>query len=137
MKENNGCNACHGSGQQTDEEGWYRHHVENWGSKWDASFGDGPFMSLGTEDADVTATVESQGLTKTPTVLIYKFDTAWSPPAAFVENASALFGELEFTLRFGEPGGDFAGQARWVAGVCVEQVDLDVSDVLAPEEMWF
>lgn len=138
VEQMNGCNGCLGTGEQTDEEGWWRHHVQQWGTKWDCSFGSGPFMSLAaSSDVDVDASVEAQGLTKTPTVLIYKFDTAWSPPAAFVGHASALFGELEFTLRFGEPGSETAGQGRWVAGICLEQVDLDITDVLAPEEMWF
>lgn len=134
----NGCNGCNGTGESvvTGGEGWYRHHITKWGTKWDANFG-GPHLALMSEEADLDASVEAQGVVQTPTTAIYKFDTAWSPPGAFVETASEMFPELEFTLQYGEPGVGFAGRARYVAGVCVEEEELEVDDVLAPEEQWY
>lgn len=132
------CNVCHGSGQErVGLEGWYEWRLAHWGTKWDASFGE-PFLGLSAGDeADVDVSVESKRATITPTVAIYKFDTAWSPPVPVIEAASEQHPELEFTLRFGEPGNDFAGEVRFLAGLTLEEQELEVTDVLAPEEMWF
>jgi len=137
-RENRTCNVCGGSKEErVGMEGWYEWRTSNWGSKWDASF-DGPFMALSAGDeTDLDASVETQGATVTPTVAVYKFDTAWSPPGPFVLTASERFPELEFVLRYGEPGNGYAGQIKCVAGVTVEDEELEVEDVLAPEEMWF
>lgn len=132
------CNVCGGTGRRLriGHEGWYLWRIANWGCKWDASFGE-PFLALGGEDMDVDATVAAKGVTDTPTVAVYKFDTPWGPPTAFVEQASEKFPELEFTLRYGEPGAGFAGEMRCVAGLTVADDELEVEDVLMPEEMWF
>jgi hypothetical protein len=133
------CNGCSGSGRALPPGhggSWHRWRIERWGTKWDATF-DGPGAAVGHADADVGASVEAQGITATPEVAIYKFDTAWSPPIPFAVRASELFAALELTLRFGEPGGGFAGQTRAVAGLLIEDEELDLDDVLAPEEMWF
>lgn len=132
------CNVCKGSGLELPfgKEGWYEWRIVNWGCKWDASFGE-PFMALGSSDMDLEATVAAKGETVTPTVAVYKFDTPWGPPAPFVERASELYPELEFTIRYGEPGSGFAGEMRCVSGLCVEDAELELEDVLMPEEMWF
>lgn len=132
----NGCNGCHGEGTRVDDAGWYRHHIARWGTKWDASFGS-VGMVLGSAGADVDASLEAQGVTITPTVAVYKFDTAWSPPSAWAEHASAQFPDLELRLQYAEPGGDYAGVERYVGGVLIDSEELDVDDVLAPEELWF
>jgi hypothetical protein len=140
MAERNGgaCNVCSGSGlKRVSEPGWYTWRIENWGTKWDAHFGD-PFLVIRTEGStDVEKCVEAKGATITPTVAIYKFDTAWSPPIPVVEAASERYPELEFTLTFGEPGAGYAGRVLCLAGLCVEDEELELEDVLAPEEMWF
>jgi hypothetical protein len=132
------CNVCGGTGDRVafGKEGWYSWRLENWGCKWDCSFGE-PFLALGQEGMDVDETVEAKRATITPTVAVYKFDTPWSPPTPFVEQASEKYPGLEFVLRFGEPGSGFAGECRYVAGAMTEDVELSVEDVLAPEEMWF
>jgi hypothetical protein len=45
--------------------------------------------------------------------------------------------QLEFVLQFAEIGHEYAGRIRFVAGVTVEDEELEVEDVLAPEELWF
>ncbi len=130
------CNGCRGTGLYTREAGWLAWRSRHWGCKWDASF-DGPFMALGSDSADVDESVAAKGVTATPTVAIYKFDTPWSPPVPWLECASEQHPELEFRLRYGEVGGDFAGEACYVSGVCISDEELEVEDVLAPEEMWF
>jgi hypothetical protein len=120
-----------------DGGGWYGWRVKNWGTKWDASFHDvGGFVALSSDDADVDLSVDAMGAQVTPEAVVYKFDTAWSPPLAVIEAAAELFPALRFELRYGEPGNDFAG--RFTAhGDEREDEELKVSDVLALEEMWF
>lgn len=116
---------------------WYAWRLENWGTKWDASFS-GPFMGLmASDEADLDATVEAQGVTLTPTVAVYKFDTAWGPPVPVTAAMAEMFPALKFSLRFGEPGGGFAGQVDFEGGELTEEAELQIEDVLAPEEMWF
>lgn len=139
LEERRDCNGCSGSGRAipVGRESWYAWRLGHWGTKWDASFSD-PFVALGTsETADVAASVEAKGATTTPEIATYRFDTAWSPPVAFLQGASARCPDVELTLRYGEPGGDFAGQLKALAGEILEDESLDVDDVLAPEEMWF
>jgi hypothetical protein len=133
------CNVCEGSGKEVPfGSGWHDWRSEHWGCKWDASFADsGPLFALGQEGMDVDISKSTQGVTKTPTVVVYKFDTPWSPPMPFLISASEQHPELEFVLRFGEPGNNYAGETKVVAGVTITDEELDVVDVLAPEEMWF
>jgi hypothetical protein len=131
------CNVCGGSKEErVGGEGWYEWRLRAWGTKWDANF-TGPGLALGHEGSNVDLTVETQGATVTPTVVVYKFDTAWSPPEPVVRAASERHPDLEFVLRFGEPGDGFAGQLKCVAGLVIETEKLEVEEVLAPEEMWF
>lgn len=146
--ERYGCNGCSdgemkigvpGTGRALPfmtEAAWYVMRNSQWGTKWDASFGE-PIIAIGQEGMDVDACIEAEGVTVTPEAAIYKFDTAWSPPIPWLQRTSELEPELEFELQYGEPGNDFAGRVRYVAGLCIEDVELDVSDVLAPEELWF
>ncbi len=111
--------------------------IEYWGCKWDARFG-GPANALAYDSsADVEAAFDAHGLTITPTVAVFKFDTPWSPPLRFVETASEQFPQLTFVLRFAEVGANVAGETSYVGGVRTELVQLEVADVLAPEEMCF
>lgn len=43
-------------------------------------------------------------------MLVYTFDSAWSPPIAFVEKAAELFPLLDFHMEFEERGMGFAGE---------------------------
>jgi len=55
--------------------------------------------------------------------LEYYFDTAWSPPSAFVKAASAKFPTLLFELEFEEPGMVFRGSEKFSEGVLIQEVD--------------
>ena len=138
-RSNRTCNVCSGTKQErAGMEGWYTWSIENWGTKWDASFSDSMSMfAIGAESMDVEVTKETQKRTLTPTVAIYKFDTAWSPPAPVIRAASAQNPELEFVLRFGEVGEGYAGEIKYVAGVVISEEEMEIEDVLAPEEMWY
>lgn len=137
-REDRTCNVCGGSKQErVGREGWYSWRVEHWGTKWDASFSEDGAMGVGGETMDVTVTKETQGATVTPTIAIYKFDTAWAPPVPAILAASEQHPDLEFVLRFAEMGENYAGETKCVSGELVEEKELEVEDVLAPEEMWF
>jgi hypothetical protein len=124
-----------------DSEGmfpdWYSWRVANWGTKWDASFNSSSMIAFGHEDMDLEKSIEAQGAQGTSMATVYKFDTAWSPPAAWLAKTAEKWPELTFVLRYGEVGGGFAGQVTYVNGKQTEDLELAVEDVLAPEEMWF
>jgi hypothetical protein len=115
---------------------WWDMRLSQWGTKWDASFGE-PFIALGSQEADVDVCIEAKGGTITPTVAIYKFDTAWSPPIPWLTTVAEMEPELEFDLHYGEPGNDFAGRIHFAGGVCVLDEECEVDEILAPEELWF
>jgi len=131
------CNGCSGSGRYNPTPAWYSWHTENWGTKWDATF-DGPFMALATDSAaSVSGSVASNGLALVPGMAVYRFDTAWGPPDAWLERVAKACPKLTFTLRYGEPGNDFAGQVVAEHGEVTSNVALPIDDVLDSGEMWF
>ena len=69
---------------------WYTWCTEHWGTKW-----------------DVQATLTNE----TPDFLAYGFETAWSPPVAWLTKVARDFPRLRFTLHYYEPGMGFAGTA--------------------------
>jgi hypothetical protein len=115
--------------------GWYGWALQHWGTKWDASFS-APFVAIGSEDADVELSVETNGAQQADGTVIYKFDTAWSPPVPWLIRTSELHPELEFKLTFGEAGNGYAGLVTAQAGEHEEQ-EMPIEAVLNPEEMWF
>ena len=70
---------------------WYNWRVDNWGTKWDAG---------------------EAGFEASPGGRLYTFETAWGPPAEWVQKASAVHPELELTIEYDEPGMCFAGTFR-------------------------
>lgn len=134
------CSNCHGIGRALPlghGGSMYQWRLDHWGCVANARFSGSIAAISFQEDADVTTSIEAQGVTLTPEAVIYKFDTACLPPTPFVEHASEIYPELEFTLRYGEPGSETAGQVKVVAGVIIEDLELAIEDVLAPEEMLF
>jgi hypothetical protein len=99
-----------------DEE-WYRHNLLRWGTKWDANFTHEWSWEQHRRD-------DGSGYVQ------YDFDTAWSPPSAFVKNASKLFPSLSFSLKFAEPGCDFAGREVYRDGEMTDEEELDIKDVI-------
>jgi hypothetical protein len=115
---------------------WYTWRCNEWGTKWDASFG-GAFVAIGAETMDLDKSAAWTGVRRIGDELVYKFETAWSPPLPWLVKASEQEHELEFVIRFAEVGNDFAGEVKVVAGLPMEENELSVEDVLEPEEMWF
>jgi hypothetical protein len=121
------------------EDGDDRHSWcdEHWGTKWDANFGPPGAAVARNETADVETSVAANGVIVTPTVVAYRFETAWSPPIEAVAAMAAGHPKLRFHLRYGEPGEGYAGEASFADGELEDERDLDVDEVLAPEETWF
>ncbi len=134
------CNSCSGTGKTFPEgqsESWYEWRLRYWGVKWDVSFEGSSMFMMGAETMDPELTMAARGVTATPTVAIYKFDTPWSSPSAAIERTSEDYPALTFQLRFGEAGNGFAGEEVYQQGICISSDELSVEEVLAPEEMWF
>ena len=92
------------SGTQTQEEkeqailneakygytDWYHWRVAEWGTKWDACE-----PNIDHNDKDYFAVT---------------FESAWSPPIAWIDNIMQDFPDLSFTLEYEEPGMCFGGR---------------------------
>ena len=73
-----------------DRKDWYDWSVNNWGTKWDA--------------------YEPEILNNDINFFSVSFETAWSPPIAWIDNIMQDFPDLCFTLEYEEPGMCFGGR---------------------------
>jgi hypothetical protein len=89
------------------ENNWYDWSVENWGTKWGA---------VGVSD---WAAPEGSGIAE------ITFDTAWAPPVPWLVSTSKVYPELEFNLRYEEPGIVFAGDVKAKNGEYEDTPDTD------------
>ena len=71
-------------------DNWYNWSIANWGTKWDACE-----SNIQHNDIDY---------------FTVSFDTAWSPPIAWIDNIMQDFPDLCFTLEYEEPGMCFGGR---------------------------
>ena len=71
-------------------DNWYNWSIANWGTKWDAC--------------------ESNICHNDIYYFAVSFDTAWSPPIAWIDNIMQDFPDLCFTLEYEEPGMCFGGR---------------------------
>nr|WP_243239868.1 hypothetical protein [Sulfobacillus harzensis] len=55
----------------------------------------------------------------------YLFDTAWSPPLAWLNAAAEQWPGLTFHLIYGEPGNNDYGEVIWEHGACVSEETID------------
>lgn len=82
---------------------WYSWNNRNWGTKWDVGVADGE------EYPDTEIVSEDE------TSIIYKFNTAWSPPEPAISCISMQYPDLEFGLEWEEEQG-FGGTVIYVSG---------------------
>ena len=71
-------------------DNWYNWSIANWGTKWDACE-----SNICHNDIDYFAV---------------SFESAWSPPIAWIDNIMKDFPDLCFTLEYEEPGMCFGGR---------------------------
>lgn len=67
-------------------DNWYTYNINNWGTKWNA--------------------YDVSDIKKINDGLQYKFDTAWSPPSAWLEKTSQQYPTLEFENNYLSEGGE-------------------------------
>jgi hypothetical protein len=95
-----------------DSEGWYDWNIQNWGTKWNANTNYYDY-----EEDSEQFTVD--------------FDTAWSPPIAWLEKVVAKYPELTFNLAYHEAGMNFRGEADGSEGELVNETwDMTKKDLI-------
>jgi hypothetical protein len=95
------------------EEIWYAWNCANWGTKWDV-------CEQFIEDYDIDS--EEYGR------VVFSFLTAWSPPEIFVEKLAKMYPELNFFLRYEEPGMGYSGILRMSNGEIKTQKTIEWYD---------
>lgn len=93
---------------EDQKENWYDWRCQNWGTKWT---GDVYHVDMDTD------------------TLTINFNTAWSPPEAWIEQASRHYPDLHFYMLYEEPGFNYAGYFQAengeTAGECSELEYVD------------
>ena len=95
------------------EEKWYSWNCDNWGTKWDV-------CEQFIEDYDLDSDEYGR--------IVYSFLTAWSPPEPFVEKLAKIYPELNFFLRYEEPGIGYSGILRMSNGKIRTQKTIEWYD---------
>jgi hypothetical protein len=86
---------------------WYDWNVRNWGTKWDVGVShDDEYPD--TEELEYKSEGEDNWV-------VYKFNTAWSPPVPAMEKLSAIIPNCVLTLDFEEETG-WGGEYEFVDG---------------------
>ena len=88
---------------------WYNWRTSSagWGTKWG---------------------VDIDGLDEAEGEVVYRFESAWSPPEAIVFQLGAMYPALRFSLVYAEGGNCFAGSLVIDQGELVEDQDFDSRD---------
>jgi hypothetical protein len=97
--------AEHGYPKDGFNQGGYEWRRSEWGTKWNASEVETEWVSDGE--------------------ILYRFQTAWSPPRPIVEALAARFPMLELRLEFWERGAGFQGVLRYKGRECLEDSMAD------------
>jgi hypothetical protein len=93
--------------------GWHDWRVEHWGTKWEPECTDQvPPREEGYQTLDDFWVFDDN----TDSAFI-GFDTAWSPPIEWLEQVSALYPDLVFSMSYEEPGMAFRGVAQGKNGI--------------------
>jgi hypothetical protein len=85
---------------------WYDWSIANWGTKW--------------------SDCETELVHHFPTELLYRFDTAWSPPIPLIEKMSVKYPTLSFAIVYEELGMGFMGGVKIVDGETVMEEDIEI-----------
>lgn len=93
------------AGKNVEPIDGYHWNILNWGTKWDVYH------------ANITP--EAMGWSQGCKSILFDFDTAWSPPRAWLEKVVEMFPELTFELHYSEPGCYFAGDIYGKNGRCI------------------
>lgn len=95
---------------------WYSWNNRNWGTKWDVGILDKdeyPDTEILVNNGDVS-----------DEIIIYKFNTAWSPPFPVIQELSRQYPELVVDLEYEEETG-WGGEITFKNGEIINQSDYD------------
>ena len=95
---------------------WYDWNVRNWGTKWD--------VSVSNDDKYPDTELIDEEPNGDNLVLVYKFNTAWSPAFPAFEKLSAQYPDLLLTLSYEEETG-WGGEAEFVRGEMISDADYN------------
>lgn len=95
---------------------WYDWNVRNWGTKWDVAVSD--------EDKYPETELTHDEANGENWVLVYRLNTAWSRPIPALENLSAQYPTLLFTLSYEEETG-WGGECEFLAGKYIDSFSYD------------
>lgn len=87
-------------------ENWYDWRLDNWGTKWDPE----------------VARIHDLWHYDNEALIIFEFDTAWSPPNEWLLETSKLFPDVTLTCRYEESGMGFVGKYSACGGEELEDV---------------
>lgn len=88
---------------------WYDWRIANWGTKWDVE----------------SAKIYDLWQYGNNALVIFEFDTAWSPPNEWLLKTSKSFPELTLTCRYEEPGIGFEGRYSACNGEVLEDISQE------------
>ena len=88
---------------------WYDWCCNNWGTKW---------ADCHTE---YICDDQSEGLKK----VMFRFDSAWSPPINGFNAIATMFPKLVFDLRYEEPGMCYQGYKIWGNGESIAEAEME------------
>jgi hypothetical protein len=94
-----------------DSDHWYDWNVRNWGTKWDVAVKDG-------DEYPDTTMEQGEG------IVVYNFNTAWSPPVPAILALSEQYPELVFTLTYQEETG-WGGDCTIMSGQIVNEANYE------------
>jgi hypothetical protein len=95
---------------------WYSWNNRNWGTKWDVAVSNESKYSDTVLDID-----EANGENH---VLVYRYDTAWSPAFPVLEKLSAQYPDLLLTLNYKEETG-WGGECEFLRGEMISESDYN------------
>lgn len=90
---------------------WYSWRIANWGTKWDVT------------ESSIVKSYDSDD----DKVMVYRFNSAWSPPTPALSKISTMFPTLSFKLRYFEGGCGFKGIFMVRDGVVIKDMTSDYS----------
>tara|TARA_B100000674_G_C37943908_1_gene963948 strand:+ start:1297 stop:2199 length:903 start_codon:yes stop_codon:yes gene_type:complete len=93
---------------EEEENNWFSWNNNNWGTKWDIS--------------------DVQIIEKNNNMVILDFDTAWSPPLAWLEKTANIYNKLKFEIEYEESGNDFWGNSIYINGELYSEDNSPLSD---------
>lgn len=96
----------------------YDYRMEEWGNKWNYN-GDEPAISSNNK------------------VLVYRFDTAWSPVIPIIHTLIQDNPDLSFDYEYSEPGNCFGGKIKGIKGGITQEEEYNIDTGVCPEcETW-